>query len=416
MKKLLPKAIFIFVVIGLLIGVFSLGINVGQTLPKNIKVQNITNTEPPSEKSIDFNTFWQTWNIIDGQFLNSDKISNQTRVYGAIKGLVDSLGDPHSEFFNPKDSKNFEENIQGNFGGIGAEIGLNKNNQLIIIAPLKNTPAEQAGLKPQDIILGINATSTENLDVEEAISHIRGEINTTVTLTILRENWEKPKDFKIIRKIITVPTLDLEIKDGSIAYVSLHSFNANANLLFYETMVKALSSGSKGMVLDLRNNPGGYLQVAVDITSWFLPRGTVIVKEVDRNKKEDKFLASGNAALKDFPVVVLVNGGSASASEILAGALRDQRQIKLVGEKTFGKGTVQQVESLTDGSSIKITIANWVMPKGEIIEGKGLIPDYEIELTETDILNQKDPQLEKALEILKLEINKNKNTLFRLSQ
>ena len=327
--------------------------------------------------------------------------------------MVHSLGDPHTEFFNPEDGKKFEEDIQGNFGGIGAEIGT-RDDHLTVISPLKGSPAEKAGLKPKDIILAINTSSTENLNVEEAIGFIRGEIGSKVTLTIFRDGWEKPRDFAIVRENIVIPTLEFEMKEGNIAYIRLDSFNANANLLFYKAIVQVLSNGSKGIVLDLRNDPGGYLQVAVDIAGWFLPRGTLVVKEVSKKSEEQKLFSSGNASLKDFPVVILVNSGSASASEILAGALRDHRGIKLIGETTFGKGTVQQIETLKDGSSIKITVANWVLPKGGIIEGKGLTPDYEIKLSDDDIDKDKDPQFDKAIEILKSEIKKNNDTLFKL--
>ncbi len=413
MKTNFRRIIFIAVILGLLASVFSLGIDFGRNIPKNIVIKNLSGTESKNQKDVDFSAFWQAWSVIDEQFLNAEKIDNQKRVYGAIAGLVHSLGDPHTEFFNPEDGKKFEEDIQGNFGGIGAEIGT-RDDHLTVISPLKGSPAEKAGLKPKDIILAINTSSTENLNVEEAIGFIRGEIGSKVTLTIFRDGWEKPRDFAIVRENIVIPTLEFEMKEGNIAYIRLDSFNANANLLFYKAIVQVLSNGSKGIVLDLRNDPGGYLQVAVDIAGWFLPRGTLVVKEVSKKSEEQKLFSSGNASLKDFPVVILVNSGSASASEILAGALRDHRGIKLIGETTFGKGTVQQIETLKDGSSIKITVANWVLPKGGIIEGKGLTPDYEIKLSDDDIDKDKDPQFDKAIEILKSEIKKNNDTLFKL--
>lgn len=408
------KLAVIFLTLAILGEVFWLGVGVGQNIPKVVTVRGVSNIEAPDEVKVDFSPFWEVWTLINSQYLRASEIKDQAKVYGAMRGLVQSLGDPNSEFFNPDDGKKFEEDIQGNFGGIGAEIGT-KDERLIIVAPLKNTPAEKSGLKPKDIILKINATSTEGLDVQSAVKIIRGPVGTQVTLTVFREGWEKPRDFIIAREIIAIPTLDFEMKAGPIAYVSLHSFNANANVLFYQAILKALTNGSRGLVLDLRNNPGGFLQVSIDLAGWFLPRGSLVVKEVSRNNEEKPFFANGTGALKDLPVVILVNGGSASASEILAGAIRDYRPVKLVGEKTFGKGTVQQIESLRDGSSVKITTAHWVLPKGQTIDQKGLDPDFEVKMTDEDTENKKDPQLDKAIEVLNEEIAKNKNTLFRLS-
>lgn len=249
----------------------------------------------------------------------------------------------------------------------------------------------------------INSSSTEGISVDEAVKWIRGPENTEVKLTILRDDWEKPREFKIVRATIEVPTLDYEVKDG-IVQVKLYSFNANADRVFYDAMINTIPQGAKGMVLDLRNNPGGYLEVAVQLAGWFLDRGTLVVSEVSRSNSKEDFKANGNAALAKFPVVVLINQGSASASEILAGALRDQRKIKLVGEQSFGKGTVQQVMPLKDNSSLKITVAHWVLPSGQILEGNGLKPDIEVKITEGDITNKRDPQLEKAIEALKQEM------------
>ncbi|MEK7180740.1 MAG: S41 family peptidase [Patescibacteria group bacterium] len=414
MKNIPLKVLVVFLTLAILGGVFWFGFDSGRNVPKTILVRGVDNIKNPGNITADFITFWEAWNLINKEYLKAPEVKNQDKVYGAISGLINSLGDPNSEFFNPDDGKKFGEDVQGNFGGIGAEIGMDSGH-LIVVSPLKGTPAEKAGLKPKDFIVEINSTSTEGMSVEGAVKIIRGEIGTKVKLTIIREGLEKPRDFSITRENISIPTLDFEMKDGDIAYVALRSFNANANSLFFNAMTKILSNGSRGMVLDLRNNPGGFLQVAIDLAGWFLPRGTLVVKEASRIEGEKKFLSSGNAALKNFPVVVLMNGGSASASEILAGALRDQRQVKIIGEKSFGKGTVQQIESLSDGSSVKITIAHWIMPKGKLIDHVGIEPDFNIKLTDKDITDKKDPQLDKAIEILQTEIKKNKNTLFRLS-
>ena len=322
-------------------------------------------------------------------------------------------------FYNPRDfvkptksqkkNEKFQEDIQGNFGGIGAEIGV-KKNQLMVIAPLKDTPASRAGLKSGDKIFKINATSTEGMAVDEAVQLIRGPKKSEVILTIFRDGWDQTQDFKIIRDTILIPTLDYSMKDDNIAYFQLYSFNANAEQLFYQSVAKALlSEGARGMILDLRDNPGGYLDVAVNLAGWFVPRGTLVVKEESSAGVLQELKASGNAALVKFPVVVLINGGSASASEILAGALRDNRGIKLVGEKSFGKGTVQELIPLRDNSYLKLTIAHWVLPSGKILENGGLDPDIEVKRTDDDIKNERDPQLDKAMEVLKSEIQNSKS-------
>lgn len=392
------------VVAALLGSGFLFGFNAGVRVPKTIIVKGVGNLESQKPEAVDFGTFWQAWKTIDDEYLRSDSVGPKERVYGAIQGLIGSLNDPYSEFFPPEDNKKFQEDIQGNFGGIGAELGI-KKNQLVIIAPLKDTPASRAGFLPGDEIVKINSTSTEGMAVDTAVRFIRGPIDTEVALTIFREGWDKPREFKIVRANIMIPTLEAKIIGGDIVHIQLYSFNANSNVLFYQEMVKALSGGAKGMVLDLRNNPGGYLEVAVDLAGWFVPKGSVVVSEKGRGDTVvQEFKANGNGALADFPVVVLMNGGSASASEILAGALRDIRKTKIVGETSFGKGTVQQLESLRDGSSVKITVARWVLPDGGILEKGGLKPDVEVKLSDDDIKNKKDLQLDEAVKVLRSEI------------
>lgn len=385
-------------------GFFYLGFVRGTLYPKEIIVQGIDNFEE-DEVNVDFGIFWQAWEKIKQDYINGDSVGDQDLVYGAVAGMVDALKDPNTVFFPPEDAKKFEEDVSGSFGGIGAEIGI-RNEQLVIVAPLKDSPAERVGLNSKDKILLVDKTPTSGLEINEAVKIIRGEVGTKVTLTILRNGWEEPKEFIITREIIKVPTLDWEITDDKIAHFKLYSFNENANVLFYQSAVKTLVNNSRGMILDLRNNPGGYLEVAVDLAGWFVDRGTLVVTERFGSGEETAFRARGNGALKDFPVVVLVNQGSASASEILAGVLRDQRSVKLVGEKTFGKGSVQEVFPLQDDSSLKVTIAHWVLPSGQIIEKTGLTPDFEVKLTDEDKEADRDPQLKKAIEILKSEISK----------
>lgn len=383
---------------------FYFGYQNGIRNPREVVIKGITNIGDEDVKA-DFSIFWEAWQKIRDEHIEGAKADEKKMVYGAVSGMVDSLKDPNTIFLPPDDSKKFNEDISGAFGGIGAEIGI-RNEQLVIVAPLKDTPAERAGLKSGDKILKIGEKVTIGLDVNEAVKLIRGPVGEKVVLTILRADTENPKEVTIVREIIKIPTLDVEIKDGNLAHVKLHSFNENAPYEFYKAVIKAASYGAQGIILDLRNNPGGFLEVAVNIAGWFLDRGATVVAEEFKSGEKKIFRANGNGALKDVPTVILVNGGSASASEILAGALRDHLGIKLVGEKTFGKGTVQELYELRDSSALKITIAHWLLPGGQLIEKNGLMPDIEIKLTEKDIEGKKDPQLDKAIEVLRQEIAK----------
>lgn len=379
---------------------FGIGFAMGQFIPKTVRVSGVENIDASTATNADFGQFWEAWGEIEKYYLKSDKVSEQDKVYGAIKGLVGSLGDPYSEFFPPRESKKFEEDIQGNFGGIGAELGI-RRGLVVVIAPLKDTPAMKAGLRAGDYILEVNSSSTDGLSLDEVVGWIRGKPGTEVKLLMLREDWDKPKEVDITRGLIEVPTLDYEMKEGKIGYLALHSFNANAPELFYKASVDLARQGMKGMILDLRNNPGGYLEVSVDLAGWFVEKNKVIVSEEGKNIEEREYRSTGSEAFKDLPVVVLINQGSASASEILAGALRDIRGVKLIGEKSFGKGTVQQVVPLINNASLKLTIARWVLPSGHALDGEGLKPDIEVLMSEKDYEEKKDPQLDKALEEIK---------------
>jgi carboxyl-terminal processing protease len=383
---------------------YVLGVRVEKERARPVVIEGLTGINASGVAPIDFGTFWQVWEYTDKNHLKSESITTQNRLYGAVKGLVGSFKDPYSEFFPPQDGQRFQEDLQGSFGGVGIEIGIRKE-QLVVIAPLKGTPGERAGLRAGDSIVAINGEPTADMTVSDAVQRIRGPEHTKVTLSVFRDGWEKVKDFEITREKISIPTLDVEFKEGGdIVLMKLYGFNASAGELFYNAMLQALLKGSQGMVLDLRNNPGGFLDVSVDLAGWFLPRGTLVVKEAFKNREGKEFMSYGNAALSKFPVVILVNKGSASASEILAGALRDQRGVKLIGEKTFGKGTVQEVEEFRDGSSVKLTVAQWVLPSGKTLEGEGLKPDIEVTISDEDAEKGRDPQLEKAIEVLKAEM------------
>jgi carboxyl-terminal processing protease len=402
-KKILEIAVTVVLGVALLGSGFWLGWAAGRKYPTNLVVTGVTSMIPNASNTADFSVFWQAWQDINDSYLRNPDVSSTAKVYGAIDGLVQSLKDPYTEFFNPPDNKQFQQNIAGSFGGVGAELGGNLANEIVIIAPLKGTPAEAAGLKAGDVIMGINGSSTEGMSVDQAVNIIRGPVGQKVILSVGRQGWTAPKDFTIVRATIHVPLVDFEMK-GDVAHISLYQFDQDTGQQFYNALVKAMNANAKGIVLDLRNDPGGYLEVAVDIAGYFLKPGSLVVKEVGRTVPEQDFTASGNGALSNFPMVVLINNGSASASEILAGALHDDRKIPLIGVKSFGKGTVQELQQLADGSSLKITVAHWVLPSGKIIDHEGIAPDYEVKISDDDIKNKKDPQLEKAISVLQAEI------------
>lgn len=391
-------------VVALLFSGFYVGYKRGLVAGTDVVVTGVINGEGQVADA-DFNLFWEAWQKLRDNHIDSDQYSNQDLVYGAIKGLAGSLGDTHTAFFPPQEAEKFLQDVNGNFGGIGAEIGLDDNQTLSVIAPLKGSPAEAAGVQPGDLILEVDSNSTVEMSVDEAVSYIRGTIGTAVVLQMYRTGWEQPRDVRIVRDKIEVPTLDISYKeDGSVAYIQLYSFNENAIPALTRAIREMQTKEVRGIILDMRNNPGGYLEVAIGLAGFFVEPGSTVVSEQFKDGTSEPFLARGSGILKDIPVVVLINEGSASASEILAGALRDIRGVKLVGEKSYGKGTVQEIQNLSDRSSMKITIARWVMPAGDILDKVGLEPDYVVELTDEDIKAKKDAQLEKALEVLKAQL------------
>lgn len=366
------------------------------------KVLNVIGQKPPEQfAEIDFNLFWDVWSRLEDKYVDKGKVARNDFVYGAISGLVKSLKDPYTEFMPPADTKQFQEDIKGSFDGIGAEIGIRKG-VLTIISPLKDSPAERAGLKAGDKIFKVNDTITADLALNEAVRLIRGPRGTEVKLLVLRDSFDQPKEFKIIRDEIRVSILTTEKKENGIFVIKLNHFTENAAYEFRKAVEEFFRSGSKKLILDMRNNPGGFLVVSVDIASWFLPAGETVVRERHADESEEIYRSSGYRLLQDVPMVVLINEGSASASEIVAGALRDLRGVKLIGTKTYGKGSVQEVQPLPDGSSLKLTIAKWLTPNGTEINGTGLEPDIKVELPlEEEQDPKKDLILEKGIEVLK---------------
>jgi carboxyl-terminal processing protease len=394
---------------------FVCGVLVGQLfVPAVQHVYAVKNVNPDFETGdTDFAPFWKAWKLLQDNFEDTrvgiiasstasttmPVVSEQDRVWGAIKGLTASYGDPYTTFFDPSETKSFNDVVRGEFDGVGMEVTI-KEGILTVVAPLKGTPAEKAGIKAGDKIVKIDNQSTESLTVEKAISLIKGKKGTVVELTIQRDAEKTFRTFKITRDRIISPVIDTSIKNG-VYVITIYTFAENSPKLFQDAIQKFKKSGYKKLVIDVRNNPGGYLEAAVSISSWFLPEGTPIVRETRKNTDEKVYRSYGyNIFPKDFKFVVLTNGGSASASEIFAGALSEHGKATVVGEKTFGKGTVQQLIPVTDDTSIKITIAKWLTPSGHSITHNGIKPQVEVALTKEDQLAKKDPQFDRAVQIL----------------
>ncbi|MEK7558541.1 MAG: S41 family peptidase [Patescibacteria group bacterium] len=384
---------------------FSAGVLVGERHYSEIeKAVALFNKESTvvAAPGTDFEPFWKTWNILNEKYVSfKSTTTDQQRVWGAISGLAESFGDPYTVFFPPQESKNFEASINGEFQGVGMEIGI-RDRVITVISPLKGTPAFNAGIKAGDKILKIDGAPATEMTVEKAVSLIRGPKGTTVVISVFREGEKEPLEFKIVRDVINIPTIDTEKRPDGIFVIRLYSFSANSPQLFRNALEEFINSQGDKLILDLRNNPGGYLEAAVDMASWFLPGGKVVVKEESKDDGDKQiFRSKGYNIFSDkLKFVILVNAGSASASEILAGALSEHGIAKLVGEKTFGKGSVQELVKITPETSLKVTIARWLTPNGVSISEGGLKPDIEVVPTKDDITKGKDKQMEKAIEIL----------------
>jgi len=412
-KSNLPKINFtfariIFFSLLILAATFSAGYLVGfkgyQGVLAEFPKVTITRELPAEMKDLDFSLFWRVWDTINSSYYDKTKVIPAQMVYGAIEGLVSALGDPYTVFLPPDKNKVVQEDLQGSFDGIGIQIGF-KGNQLAVIAPLPNSPAEKAGVKAGDYIVGIKDVQkgiergTVGISITDAVQAIRGSAGTVVTLSLLREGVEELIVVDVTRQSIEVPSVSLSfIGEGeSVAHIKLLKFGGETEAEWEKAIVEILTKPNvKGIILDLRNNPGGYLQGAVDIASEFIKNGQVVVIEA-RGDAQNEYKVEKLGRFLNTPIVVLVNQGSASASEILAGALRDDRKIELIGETTFGKGTIQEPQQVDGGAGLHITIAKWLTPGGFWVNEKGLTPDIEIkDNPETG----EDEQLQKALESL----------------
>ena len=360
----------------------------------------IQNELPP--EGIDVAQLWKVWKLLDLRYTptsaSSTIPSQEARLWGAIQGLTESYGDPYTVFFPPEESKAFTEDISGNFEGVGMEIGI-RDGGLVIVAPLKDTPAERAGLQSGDKILRIDEKPTNGLSVEAAVKLIRGPRGTSVRLTILRDG-EESRVISVTREVIRIPSLATSSRSDGIFTISLYNFSAISHQLFREALREFIESGSTKLLLDLRGNPGGFLESSVDMASWFLPLGKpVVIEDFGSTAEDEVYRSKGYDIFKNrrLKMAILINEGSASASEILAGALREHGVGKLIGQKSFGKGSVQELVDLGQGASLKITIAKWLTPNGISISEGGLTPDIEVKRTLEDVKAGKDPQMDAAV-------------------
>ncbi|MFA6429017.1 MAG: S41 family peptidase [Patescibacteria group bacterium] len=351
------------------------------------------------DQDVDFKLFWELWDTMKEKYYQQP-VTDKALFYGAMSGLAQSVGDPYTMFFEPVSAEAFQQQLAGKFQGIGAEIGL-KNEQIQIIAPLPDTPAERAGLRAGDWIIKIDGTETVGMTVEKAVSLIRGDKGTKVTLSIYRPNVEKPSfDVTITRDDIQVRSVKTKMLASGLMVIEVTHFNGDTGTLFEQAVQEAKKKQPKGIILDLRNNPGGFLDMALEISGYWVG-DQIVVKERRQGKVVETLLGTvRQPAFGKIPTVVLVNQGSASAAEIVAGALQDHGKAKLVGTKTFGKGSVQDYQSLRDGSAIKITVAEWVTPQERTINKSGLEPDIVVERTAEDYEAERDPQLDRAVGIL----------------
>jgi carboxyl-terminal processing protease len=356
----------------------------------------------PEDKTIDFSLFWKVWNILKEKYVDRGSLDAEKLFYGSIEGMLSATGDPYTTFFDPEEQKAFDEDMSGQFEGIGAEIGM-RDGVLTIVAPLDESPAQRSGLRPNDKILKINGETTADFGLEDAVGKIRGHEGTDVVLTIYREGEEESRDVSVTRDVINVKSVKLEFMDD-IAILRVSRFGDSTEEEFHAAVADVAKHGASGLVLDLRSNPGGLLEAAVSMASLMVPSGQTVVWEENGSGDRREEKTFGGDVLSGVRTVVLIDQGSASASEILAGALREDRQnVTIVGKKSYGKGSVQELVPTGKDTSVKVTVARWLTPNGNQINEKGIEPDVEVEMTVDDILNDRDPQQDEAIRILREE-------------
>lgn len=374
----------VFILVGVFVGGYYLGVEGYKFELTKARSVNISR-QTPVDKKVDMSLFWQVWDLMTEKYYDKTKLVPSQMIYGAIQGMVSSAGDPYTTFLPPTQNKIINDNLSGSFSGVGIEIGY-RNGQLAVISPLPGTPAEKAGVKPGDYIIKIKDTA-KNIDVDsttisssEAVTYIRGVEGTKVSLTLIREGNTDPIVVTITREKIDVPSVVLKWvgEAGDIAQIRVSEFGAETKKEWNIAITEVLTKNTKGIIVDLRNNPGGYMQAAIDLASDIVPSNSVVVIQQNGDGTKEEYKSTSLPRLGKYKVVVLINGGSASASEILAGALRDALSVKLVGDKSFGKGTIQEPIDMNGGSGIHVTTAKWLTPKGTWVHEKGLTPDVEV--------------------------------------
>lgn len=362
--------------------------------PAVLPILNVQN-----DNEADMDLFWTVWDELEAKYVNEDAINYEKMVYGAIEGMVGALDDPYTVFMTPEQSKEFSASLEGTLEGIGAELTV-EGKQLVIVSPLRKSPAEKAGLLSGDIIYKIDDELASDMTLVEAIMKIRGEKGTTVTLTIIREGLDEPFEVSIVRDSIDIESVTVEKLDNDIIYLSVNQFNDKTNSEFGKAISGLILDEPEGLIVDLRFNGGGYLDIAVELLSYLLPSDTAAVIIEERDKENETMKTNGNPKLLNVPLVVIVNDSSASASEIVAGAIQDHKRGVIMGVQSFGKGTVQEVESFADGSSLRLTIAKWLTPNGRDIDKVGITPDIVVEIKDEDIEKEYDRQKEEAIKYL----------------
>jgi len=392
----LPK---ILAVLLLTLVVFGGGVSVGRG---DVHLRGLSLSKiSPSATNLDYSSVDRLYSLLKTDF---DGQLDPSKLLDGLKGgLVDAANDPYTAYFNPTDAKTFNEELTGSFTGIGAELGTNADNNIVIVSPLSGYPAEKAGLKSKDVIAAIDGQTTAGLSVDKVVQKIRGAAGTNVKLTIQR-GADKPFDVTIMREQITIPSVKSSV-DGAIGYLKISQFTNDTTKLAQSVAADFKTKGVKAVILDLRSDPGGYLNTAVDVSSLWLDQGKTIVSERRGSQTLSTDYAKGGNVFKSLPTIVLLNGGSASASEITAGALRDNGAATIVGEKSFGKGSVQQVQNLRGGGELKVTIARWFTPAGKNIDKQGITPDIIVTISDADTAAGKDPQKDKAAQILQSKIH-----------
>lgn len=382
---------------------FAIGFTVGQKkvdLERNNFVPKIKfeNQTPPAEQTVDFSLFWQVFNTLPEKYVDKTAIDGEKLLYGAISGMVRSLGDPYTAFLDPKQNQAIRNELAGTYEGIGIQIGFNKEKRLVVIAPLKGTPAQRAGLLPKDLIFKIGDRETFDLTLPEAVDLIRGAAGTKVKLVLQHQNEDKTYEAEIVREKITVKSVEVEFNatdSGEVAILTVSRFGETTDSEWDAAVGQVISKNVSGVIVDMRNNPGGLLTSSIHLASEFTT-GT-IVKQEFADGSVRSIAADHKGKLLSVPLVVLVNDGSASASEIFAGAIADNNRGKIIGEVTFGKGTVQDALELEGGSGLHVTVARWLTPRGKSINGEGIGPDIEVGRSADDIASDADPQLDRAL-------------------